>query len=76
MVPASGCETFGGGSTDVGESIFVEADGTVSVAGSFRSTVNFGGGAIDSAGGSDAFVLQLDDHGQLPKRENLWRDPG
>ena len=55
---------FGGGaSSDSGESIFIETDGTISVAGSFRSTANFGGANVESAGGSDAFVLQLSDQG-------------
>ena len=35
---------FGAASTDTGEAIQVAADGSVLVAGSFRSTVNFGGG--------------------------------
>ena len=64
MERASGRIIGGGASSDVGESIFVETDGTISVAGSFRSTANFGGGVdVESAGGSDAFVLQLNDQG-------------
>ncbi len=54
---------IGGVSTDVGEAITVAADGTILVAGSFRSTVNFGGGDRTSLGGADAFVLSLTPQG-------------
>ncbi len=55
----------GGTSTDIGESIFVGADKSVAVAGSFRETVNFGSGDIVSAGGADALVLRLDSSGNF-----------
>ena len=56
---------FGGSSTDVGQSIWATSDGTVFVGGSFRNSIDFGGGQIDSLGGSDGFVLQLDDQGNF-----------
>ncbi len=55
--------TIGGTATDIGESIDVAADGSILVAGSFRSVVNFGSGNKTSAGGSDGFVLSLNSQG-------------
>lgn len=55
--------TVGGTATDIGESIDVSADGSILVAGSFRSTVNFGGGNRTAAGGSDGFLLSLNPQG-------------
>jgi hypothetical protein len=56
--------SFGGSSTDVGEAIYAAPDGSeIYVVGSFRGTVNFGGGNVESAGGSDAFLLRYSDFG-------------
>lgn len=54
---------FGGTATDIGESIDVAADGSILVSGSYRATVNFGGGNMVSAGGSDGFLLSLNGQG-------------
>lgn len=55
--------TFGGSATDIGESIDVAADGSILVSGSYRATVNFGGGNKVAAGGSDGFLLSLSGQG-------------
>ncbi|MFT3770294.1 MAG: nucleotide-binding protein [Minicystis sp.] len=43
-----------------GRAIAADAMGNVIVAGDFNGTIDFGGGALTSAGGSDAFVAKLD----------------
>jgi hypothetical protein len=49
---------FGSTSTDIGDAVAVDGAGNVIVAGRFAGTVNFGGGAFTSAGGSDIFVAK------------------
>jgi len=51
-------ESLGGADTDEGDGVAVDGHGVV-VTGRFGSTVDFGGGAISSAGGTDLFVLGL-----------------
>jgi len=55
--------TYGGTSGDVGEGITVDSSGNSYITGWFRETVDFGGGNVTSAGGSDIFVLKLNSSG-------------
>ncbi|MBM4359205.1 MAG: nucleotide-binding protein [Deltaproteobacteria bacterium] len=41
------------------QAVAVDAQGNVFVTGYFRASINFGGGALTSAGGSDVFVAKL-----------------
>lgn len=60
---------FGGSSIDVdrGYGIATDKAGNVLVTGSFSGTVDFGGGPLTSAGGSDIFVAKFD-----PSGNHLW----
>lgn len=51
---------FGGTSDDAPSAVAVDDMRNIYVAGSFSGTVDFGGGAIQSAGGPDGFILKLD----------------
>lgn len=51
-------QRFGSTSTDIGDAVAVDGAGNVIVAGRFGGTVNFGGVALASAGGSDIFVAK------------------
>ena len=53
-------QTFGRGS---GLSVAVDGAGNVLVTGNFTGTVDFGGGPLVSAGGSDIFVAKFDSNG-------------
>jgi peptidoglycan hydrolase-like protein with peptidoglycan-binding domain len=55
--------TYGGTSGDVGEGITVDSSSNSYITGWFRETVDFGGGNVTSAGGSDIFVLKLNSSG-------------
>ncbi len=59
-------DTSGSGS-DNGYAVAVDGDGNVVVAGYFVNTVDFGGGPLTSAGGSDVFAVKLSGDG-----EHLW----
>lgn len=50
---------FGDGSFQVANGIALDDTGNVYIAGSFLSTVDFGGGVLASAGDSDAFIVKL-----------------
>jgi hypothetical protein len=50
---------FGGASSDQALGVAVEGNGSVAVTGVFSGTVDFGGGPLTSAGGSDIFLLRL-----------------
>jgi hypothetical protein len=50
---------FGGANSDLGNSVAVDANRNVVVTGSFRDTVDFGGGPLTSVGGSDIFLVKL-----------------
>lgn len=52
---------FGSSSDDqLGLAVAVDSVGAVIITGSFTGSINFGGGNLVSAGGSDIFVLKLD----------------
>ncbi len=51
---------FGGQSVQLGRAVAADSTGDVLVAGRFRSTVDFGGGPLMSAGQEDVFVVKLD----------------
>ncbi len=51
---------FGSTGTDGGQSVAFDADGNVFVSGAFSGSVDFGGGALVSAGNQDAFVAKYD----------------
>lgn len=54
---------FGGASSDVPESVALDASGNVAIAGYFQGTADFGGGALTSAGLNDAFAARYDANG-------------
>ncbi len=54
---------FGDSDSQEGRSIAVDASGNVLVAGKFQGSVDFGGGAKQSAGRTDAYVVKLDASG-------------
>ncbi|WP_437484288.1 hypothetical protein WME75_44525 [Sorangium sp. So ce1014] len=58
---------YGGTGADVGWSIASDAAGNYYVTGSFEGAVDFGAGALTSAGLTDVFLLKLDPTGAL-----LW----
>lgn len=55
---------FGDGANQIGQAIAVDAQGNVSLCGSFDGTVNFGAGEITSAGSTDVFVASFDPTGK------------
>ncbi|MFT3776096.1 MAG: hypothetical protein QM820_62935 [Minicystis sp.] len=58
---------YGDSQAQVAEGVAVDAAGNVFVTGKMAGTVDFGGGALASAGGDDAFVVKLSASGQ-----HLW----
>ena len=58
---------FGDGATQIGYGVAVDAKGDVLVTGAFGGQIDFGGGALKSAGGLDVFVAKLDATGK-----QLW----
>lgn len=60
-------KTFGDAADQVARDVAVDADGHVVVVGDFAGTIDFGAGAITSAGGLDAFVAVFDASGSV-----LW----
>jgi hypothetical protein len=66
--------SFGGAENDIVESLVVDADGRVLLAGTFRDSVDFGGPSMTtSAGEEDAFVLALAADGSFSSVER-WGD--
>jgi hypothetical protein len=64
--PAGACSwsaRFGDAATQVGTGIAVDATGNVLVTGYFAGGIDFGGGALTSAGTYDVFVAKLDGAG-------------
>jgi len=56
-------KTFGSASSDYGRAIAVDSSGNSYITGRIREIVDFGGGDVTFAGGSDIFVLKLDSSG-------------
>jgi endonuclease V-like protein UPF0215 family len=56
-------KTFGSSSSDYGRAIAVDSSGNSYITGRIREIVDFGGGDVTFAGGSDIFVLKLDSSG-------------
>jgi hypothetical protein len=56
-------KTYGNASTQVGESIAMDAGGNMLISGEFAGSINFGDGSHTSAGGLDGFVAKLDSAG-------------
>lgn len=54
---------FGDDNQQEAQRVAVDADGNVVIIGTFRGTVDFGGGPLVSAGSRDAFVVKLDADG-------------
>ena len=50
---------FGDAGTQAANAIAADASGNVIVAGRFEGTVDFGGGALTSAGLSDIFIVKF-----------------
>ena len=58
---------FGGAGNDTGMAVSTDSSGNVVIAGSFENAVDFGGGALTSAGMRDVFVAKYSSTGQ-----HLW----
>src|SRR6185436_4506487 len=58
---------FGATGSDIGFGIGVDASGNVLVIGQFQGTVDFGGGSLISAGGTDIFIAKYSSSGA-----HLW----
>ena len=56
-------QRFGSTGNDVGNAVAVDGSGNVVVTGSFTGTVDFGGGNLVSAGGTDIFVAKYNASG-------------
>ena len=54
---------FGGTGAQVANTVAFGAAGDIIVGGSFESSVNFGGGGLNSAGGSDAIIVRFSMNG-------------
>ena len=52
-------QSYGGVGADLGASVASDASGNVFLTGYFANTTDFGGGALNSAGGSDIFVAKF-----------------
>src|SRR5262249_45103822 len=60
-------KSFGGPGRDHGRSVAIDGAGAIVMAGYFQGDVDFGGGALSSAGGKDIFVVKIDSAGSV-----LW----
>lgn len=52
-------KSFGGTSVELPPSLALDASGNICLAGGFHNTINFGGGALNSAGLTDAFLAKF-----------------
>ena len=52
--------SFGGAGADEARSMAIDPAGNLLVVGTFEGSIDFGGGPVSSAGGSDIFVVKLD----------------
>ena len=59
--------SYGGAGNDEAYGMAADASGEMVVVGLFSQTVNFGGGALVSAGGSDAFIARF-----TPNGAGMW----
>lgn len=57
--------SFGGTGRDEARAVAVHADGSITVCGSFETTISFGSTIYTSAGGLDSFVAHLDARGNV-----------
>lgn len=64
-------KAFGDASNQTGQSVAVDKDGNVIIAGDFMGSVNFGAGAMQSTGDYDVFVAMLDANGNRMWEEGL-----
>jgi hypothetical protein len=60
-------KSFGATQEQFARAVAVDATGNVIITGYFYNTVNFGGGALTSAGGAEIFVAKLD-----PDGNHVW----
>jgi beta-propeller repeat-containing protein len=58
---------FGNLSSQQGNAVAFDIDGNIYLAGSFQGTIDFGGGALTSAGSDDVYLAKLD-----PKGKQIW----
>jgi len=58
------CNRFGDAAAQTANGIATDESGNVLLTGSFAGTVDFGGGALTSAGGSDIFIAKFNTAGQ------------
>ena len=64
---AARSERFGGTSDDIAYGVALDGSGNVVIVGQFQNTVDFGGGALTSAGDRDIFVAKYS-----PSGAYLW----
>lgn len=64
-------KTFGGTAADGASGVSVDSANNIYVAGVFRDSVDFGGGAVSAAGAFDGYVLKLDGDGEYQWMKQL-----
>lgn len=58
-------KSYGNSSDDQPHAVAVDGSGKVYITGWFQQTVDFGGGAVASSGGTDAYLLKLSSNGDF-----------